>query len=186
LIQALEPDAKTVYQPVTVTWNAETACWTDNYNNSVCGAKGWNGDQAFVAVFLATCEPIGQWSLELYDNGNQVWTPDTFSIEHNPSSQLGISSPLDTSNPQGIQLVDLAEDQNYTATDSSCPAPLNAQGNPTAVCLSAGTNTGNPVSWTATLNYVTSGKIGNSTDPRNFTTNSVTPVQNEVYQSEGG
>lgn len=126
---------------------------------------------------------VGTWTLQVFDSaqsGGPVIT-HTFNLQHNSSSQLGIISPTDS------QLIDLAEDEYFTATDATCPAPISHQepGNATAACFSAGTNTGNQISWTANLQYATSGGFGTINDQRTFTTASGV-MQNEVYQSEGG
>ncbi len=66
---------------------------------------------------------------------------------------------------------------------------MNAQGNPTAVCFSAGTNSGNSISWQLQFQYATSGDYGQIYDPNGAFLTFMTAngqEQNEVYQNEGG
>jgi hypothetical protein len=113
----------------------------------------------------------------------------TFNLQHaNSTNQLAIISPI-PSNYLDNALIDLADDQNWTATDAVCPAPVNVAGNPEAVCFSAETNTGNSISWQLQLQYTTSGGYAPIYDPNGaFLTFSTTNGQqkNKVYQNEGG
>ena len=189
--QAIKPDG-TAWTLATLTYGSgNPGCFTWNDGTYECGSgafNAWAGPGA--------CNEPGNWTLNVLDEGTQAATHG-FSTSHAASSPdlpypnlLGISSPLDTSepllNPSEIALIDLAADQNYTATDATCPAPVSAQGMPTAVCFSASTSTSNSINWTTTLTYATSGGLGSISDPpRNFSTTSG-GAQNEQYVSEGG
>ncbi len=85
-------------------------------------------------------------------------------MSHNPSGPLGITSP--TAN-QLIQLLN----GNYNATGN--------------VPFSAGTNTTNSISWSATLQYATSSGSGTISDNRPFNTSSG-QEHDETYQKECG
>jgi hypothetical protein len=147
--------------------------WVDQYGNILYSLPGYSDKITGASL---TCQPPGSWNFQLTDNGVVKYsTPITLS--HN-SPLPGITSPLDNTdlqdNPQEIALVDLAADQNFTATDG--------------VPFIASSNTGNPINWTATLTYSTSSGTGPiSAPPQNFQTASGQPPSPaQSYQSEGG
>ena len=126
----------------------------------------------------------------MYDNSDLI-VSHTLNLKHNPNSELAITSPLpQNGNLLDNALIDLAADQFFGATDTSCPAPTNAQGNPTAACFSAATNSGNSISWQLQLQYATSGgpPYAQIYDPNGVLTFSTASgqEQNQVYMNEGG
>ncbi len=190
--QALEPDG-TALLMYSLTWNSNLGCFVGSDSQHWC--TGGNNIDFAEAVTTNICQcfhTIGTWTISLFDNGTLVsGSKSAFSVAHNPQSPLAITSPTPPNNWNAVTLVDLAADQNYTATDAVCPSPVNAQGNETAACFAANTNTGNTISWSATLQYSTSayattGKGTSITDgPRTFNTASG-QQQEETYQNEGG
>ena len=129
--------------------------------------------------------------MALYDNrvlvseqppsfGTTAWQPVQFQVSDDANGVLGITSPVQN------QLVDLAADQNYAATDAACASPPSTSDFGTAACFSPKTNTGNAISWTVNLQYATSGGLGPITDNRpTFSTQSGT-THNLQYSNEGG
>jgi hypothetical protein len=163
--QALAPDGS-VFGQDTLTYDGADCgcdgCWNWDNQPEFCAGSGgyvlaWAGPQV-------NFQPTGTWTLNLLDNGSEV-IQHTFDLEHNANGPLGISSPAPN------QLFDL-DQNNYTQTDN--------------VPYIAGTDTGNLISWAATLNYKTSGGYGFTFDtlPGFGTTNM--EEQDETYQSEGG
>jgi hypothetical protein len=165
-VSATEPDGTVVPGPV-VTYHSTSnepgrAEWTDQYGNIVAYEPPGFGE--FISGILqVNCGPVGNWSMSLSDNGSTI-SSTSFTLGHG-SPFLSISSPTDN------ELFDLDEN-NYTATGS--------------VPYIAGTNTTNPVSWSAVLNYKTSGGYGITFDtlPSFGTVNN--EEHDETYQSEGG
>jgi hypothetical protein len=105
------------------------------------------------------CSPTGPWTLQFLVNGTLTYS-HPYTLSHNSSGAVAITSPTEN------QLFDL-DQNNYTQTGN--------------VPFTATTNTGNPINWTVTLNYATSGGFGGLTDTRNPANG-----QSETYQSEGG
>jgi hypothetical protein len=106
------------------------------------------------------CSPTGPWTLQFLVNGTLTYS-HPYTLSHNSSGAVVITSPTEN------QLFDL-DQNNYTETDN--------------VPFTATTNTGNPINWTVTLNYATSGNTGAiPPDIRNPGNG-----QSETYQSEGG
>ena len=104
----------------------------------------------------------------------------SFKFRTTLTVSLGITSPVQN------QLVDLAADQNYAATDAACASPPSTSDFGTEACFSPKTNTGNAISWTVNLQYATSGGLGPITDNRpTFSTQSGT-THNLQYSNEGG
>jgi hypothetical protein len=194
--QAVAPDG-TIWGQNTLTYSASTQCFTwggrtSDYAFSGGGCNGstnaWSGPTLPCTLDstiqdISNGDPlVGTWTLQLFDSaqpGNPVIT-HTFNLQHNSSSQLGIISPTDN------QLIDLAQDKNFTATDQTCPAPTDGAGNATAACFSAGTSSSNPINWSATLSYNTSAGYGYYTDTLPSFPTSNGQVQNEQYQATGG
>lgn len=162
--QELKPDG-TVYSSSTVTYSASDGCFTWDAaagGGSVCGTNGF--ENFWSGPYIDCALPTGTWTLQLYDNSNLAIS-HTFNLQHNPQSPLGISSPAEN------QLFDI-DQNNFTATS--------------LVPYIAGTNTGNLISWAATLNYKTSGGYGITFfDLPGFGTTNM-EEQDETYQSEGG
>jgi hypothetical protein len=172
--QAIKPD-NTVETLVTLTYNATSGCFeyaTGKYCGPAPDGTFWNGPSV-------QDEQIGTWTLVFLDNGDPVITHQ-FSLTGPPLSWLTITSPAPN------QLIDLAADQNWTATDPNCPSTPNTQNYVTAACFSATTDSGNPINWTVDLSYTTSGGLASINDSRSFPTPANGTPQNEVYQSEGG
>lgn len=214
--QAIAPDG-TIWGENTLTYTASNQCFTWSGNTSdrateappilcgnSCGSNpcvgpyvyAWSGP-TLPCIWNGTAL-AGTWTLKLTDSANPG-SPltHTFSLQHNQNSQLGIISPIPQSPqpPLDNALVDLAADQNYSATDATCgpPVPTNNDGSgyPSAACYSAVTLSGNSINWTTQLQYFTSAykTTGVGTQiidsPRSFNTPSGNS-QHEVYQNEGG
>src|SRR5579875_974863 len=211
--QAVAPDGS-LWLNSTLTYTAATGCWswttgaTKGYGLSLFegppsqGGSGncpgasvqvWSGPE--LPCFYNRTPLAGTWKLQLFDNANPG-TPvlsHTFMLQHDSGSQFGITSPVFNPNQNNAvvdnALIDLAEDQNFTATDSSCPAPVNGQGKPTSVCFSAETSNNVLVNWQLQLQYATSGGLAQIYDPNEafltFTTSS-SSSQNHIYTNEGG
>lgn len=144
-VNAAEPDGTPVANLQLTFHLYLSSCggsgWTDNYGGLFRGPDGY-GD--FVTGVNVTCGPVGSWTLGLYDNGN-LYSQIPFTLVHNPLGPLGITSPADN------QLFQLTGG-NYNATGP--------------ISFAAGTSTGNPISWTASLHYQSSGGYPNpATDP---------------------
>lgn len=143
----------------TWTWNYTTGtmgCWTWSIDGSkLCS----NGSSDYLNGFVGplTCDiKLGSYNMQTSMNGSVLFS-HSFNFKHNSSGPLGITLPLDASdpqnNPQQIQLVDLAADRNYTANDATCPGSPNpapsSSPNLTSACFSAGAVASNPITWTA-------------------------------------
>ncbi len=163
-ISATKPDGTVVQGPILTENYASNmppfAEWTDQYGNIWYDPTGYG---AFLSGVTVTCQTAGTWSINFYDNGTMLYSTP-FTLSHNATGPLGITSPTDN------QLVDL--DQLYYTETNIVP-------------FLAGSNTGNPIDWTSSLQYATSGGKGNTTDNRLFTTSSA-QEHDETYQSEGG
>ena len=175
----------------TWNWNSgnTAGCWTWNYGGQQCSSNSATYLWAFAGPL--SCQfPVGPgWTFETYFNGT-LEISHTYVFEHNPNGPLGITSPLVGPDSPLFALIDLAADQNpYTATDSTCPGspnPNTSSPNLTSACLSAKAATTNQIIWTANLKYATSGGLGPINDPHGpFPTNSG-EMHSEVYKNEGG
>jgi hypothetical protein len=158
--QATKPD-NSVETLASVTWDATSGYWVWSDGSE------WADPNDVPIFFLVgapvNCQSAGGWSLQTLENGSPLLS-HSFSLS-DASPLLAISSP--TLN----QLFDL-DQNNFTDTDN---VPYNAT-----------TNTGNSISWAATLNYKTSGGYGITlTTLPGFGTTSG-EEHDETYQSEGG
>jgi hypothetical protein len=160
------PSGTTVFMQVTGpynlvaeaswSWTSETGCWTFYYD-------GYEGSQLCTGVATAmlglgpepVCgqAPIGQYTMTTYygsvPTGLQFQFSHTFNLLHNssgPISTLGITSPLNISNPQDFQLIQLIG-PHYNVT-----APIS---------FSAGTISSYPVTWNVGLHYQSSHNLPN-------------------------
>jgi len=149
----------------TWNWNSgnTAGCWTWNYGGQQCSSNSATYLWAFAGPL--SCQfPVGPgWTFETYFNGT-LEISHTYVFEHNPNGPLGITSPLVGPDSPLFALIDLAADQNpYTATDSTCPGspnPNTSSPNLTSACLSAKAATTNQIIWTANLKYATRGGLG--------------------------
>lgn len=166
--EVTKPDNSTVFL-YSLSYDQATDCFTGSDGHPYCGG---NDNLDFVTIANTSCScttlgtgaKIGSWSLTTYENGVALYT-NPFTISHSPNGFLGVTSPTDN---QLFQLVN----GNYNATGS--------------INFSAGTSTGNPVSWTANLHYQSSGGHPNpATDPTPLTF-SGTSYNYAGYQSIGG
>jgi hypothetical protein len=210
--EAVAPDGS-IWGKNTLTYTASNGCfaWSGNTSDWAMadppnlGGGGftmctggymyvWSGPT--LPCYANGSALAGGWTLEVFDSGSATSnTPvitHTFSLQHNANSQLGITSPIFEDPNQNNALVDnllvdLAADQSYTATDTSCPAPVSAQGRETAACFSATTSSGNAITLDSQLNYSTSGGYGAIADPNgaflSFITNSGDYYENHQYSS---
>jgi len=164
-------------------------CWTWNYGGQQCSSNSATYLWAFAGPL--SCQfPVGPgWTFETYFDGTREIS-HTYDFEHNPNGPLGITSPLVGPDSPLPALIDLAADQNpYTATDSTCPGspnPNTSSPNLTSACLSAKAATTNQIIWTANLKYATSGGLGPINDPHGPFMTASGATQSVVYQNEGG
>jgi hypothetical protein len=195
--QAIEPD-ETIEDLGSMTYYAagSPACPTclADYGSPSCFV--WGADYLCSPTSSAIAwggpyvqgQQTGQWNLQVLDNEN-VAVSHSFILASPPLSWLEITSP------GPLQLIDLAADQNWTATDPSCPSTPDISDYVTAACFSATASGGNPITWYVTLNYQTSTYDPNATPPVGtsitdphpaFQTDAVGTPHNEVFSNEGG
>ncbi len=163
---AIKPDGSIAQGPILTSHYDSSTCglnsgeWTDQNGGIYCDPTGYGN---FIAAVAVNCQPSGNWSLQLSDNG---------VVKYSVPITLGQNSPLlDISSPTDNELFDL-DQQNYTTTSS--------------VPYQAGTDSGNVISWAVSQNYKTSGGFGIMFNqlPSFGTTNN--EEHDETYQSVGG
>jgi len=159
------PRGSTVFL-FSLTYNAGSDCFIGSDGAQYCG---YNDAIAFMASgSVNSClqrwspQETGTWSINTYDNNNHLYS-QPFTISHNASSIVGITSPTDN------QLFQLTSG-NYNATGP--------------VQFSAGSGIGNSLNWTAQLHYLSSGGYGGP-DPAALTFPGYT-YSYSGYQSIGG
>lgn len=106
--KAIKPDGSVNFV-YSWTWNNALGCWVGSDNQQFCLSAGY----ATVPVNINSCTvsgAIGSWSLGVYDN-NVLQFSLPFTVSHNPSGLVGITSPTDN------QLFDLSQSY-YTATNT--------------------------------------------------------------------
>jgi hypothetical protein len=170
----IRPDG-TVGNVYSITWNAATKCWTDSqFSQSCCPTCNppvsalWTAASSF-----AHCGgPQAGWRIDISNNGIPVLS-EPFALQHDPSSFLAITSPLDNRTAANNQLQQMTQ---QTSTAAQVP-------------FTAVTSSGNSVTWAANFSpYQTGAGYPNppGTDaPRSFST--ATGVEHdETYQSLGG
>ena len=121
------------------------------------------------STFAHCGPPEAGWRIDIWNNGIPVLS-EPFALQHDPSSFLAITSPLDNRTSANSQLQQLSL-QTFTAAQ---------------VPFTAVTTSGNPISWTANLFYQTGAGYG-SPGPSTRTFSTTTGVNHdETYQSLGG
>ncbi len=136
----------------SLTYNPSTGCFTNNHYQEYCGGGDFisyfAGYDVNSCVQAADIQEVGTWSISTYDGTTLLYTT-TFQITHNASGLLGVTQPAQN------ELIPLSQG-NHNAT-----GPLT---------FTAGTLTGQPISWTVNLHYQSSGGFPNpATDPATLT-----------------
>lgn len=130
------------------------------------------GPGLFSSALQDANQPTGTWTLQVIDNGVQAFSHQ-WNLAH--GGPVGITSPSSNQANLNGEVLNIPLFQLLQGSYNSTGP----------VAFIAETNTGNPITWTANLQYQTSSGHASISDPRKFSTSSG-QEHDETFTKEGG